>query len=180
MILLVILGVVVGIIISSVIFGLTGSFIGFIIVGVLLVGIGLIYFLSDFMEDHPMIMDTIYLIATIICAFTSISMEDNPWPVMICVLAIGFLKGSFLMADADTSWYDTDFFSIDGILYEVFSPDCSEYITVVGVVAFTILYGLLGLPYVITNEAFWAFIPSIFFLIRFIRNIITLVRGGGY
>lgn len=163
---------VVGFIISCIIYGVTGSWIGFILCGIML---GLIICLKLFcwlLEDHPLFLEAIYLISSIVCASISVALKTI-WPIVFCMLSIGFLKGSYAMADADTSWYDTSYFTLDGVLYSVFNQDRSNFICALGVLIFMGLYGLLSLPYGIVKNGFLAFIPTLFFGIRFIRGIIA-------
>ncbi len=163
---------IVGIIVAGIIFATTQSTIGFIICGIFLALIITIKIFAWLVEEHPVVLEFLYLVASVICASISVGI-GSAWPIIICVISIGFLKGGYTMTDADTSWYDTHFFTIDGKLYSAFNSADSDFICLLGVILFMILYFLLSLPYVIFKTAFLAYIPGLFFLIRLARGIIA-------
>ncbi len=158
------------IVISTVIYIIFESWIGYVICGILLALLLLSRFFLFLLDDHPIIFALFNFIASVICALASI-MAESVWPITICVLAVAFIKGSFNLADADTEWYDTDTISIDGVLYNVFSPDRSNFITALGLLAFMAVYALFLLPYLISNNDFFVFVPCVFFLVQFIRSL---------
>lgn len=175
MIFLMILFIILGFVISAIIFGMTGSSIGFIICGVILLLFILIKFFAWLQEEFPIVMIILYLIATIVCA--SISVSNHSFvPILACQICIAALKWGFICSDIDTSWYDTDYYSIDGKLYAFFDSDREGYILTLGLLVFVGIYLLLLVPYFIFKSAFLAFLPSVFFGIALIKTIVLKMR----
>lgn len=175
MVFLVIFALIVGLIVSAIIFGVAHSAIGFIVCGVLLVLFILIKLFAYLYEEHPIVLVGIYLVASIVCGAITVSQKSIA-PLAVCLLSIGALKWGFITADIDTSWYDTDYISVDGVLYQVFDSEREGYILFLGLIVFMGLYFLLGVPYLIFKSAWLAFIPAIFFAIALVKRIVLANR----
>lgn len=129
-------------------------------------------------------------IATLSCAIWCVAAYTYV-PLLVCLIVIGVLKyGSY---NIDTSWYDTDYFTVDGKIYEVYDDNRNAFITIlffVLVVGFQLALGWLYISeyiYVqgmtvggkeVRATAWLAFIPAIWHGIgAVLKTLMRIIHG---